>query len=151
LDQWRQTGDEKLMAWHRDIPAEREANGVRTCVARVWDIALPEVLKDLGLTPNAEDLVEVGPTEAVAILAILLHRDLAYRAEVMPKNRAEGLAAAFVAEVGGSASRFYSNMRQKELEAGNFPKTSFTDATFDAGIVALSPPLAACVWIKDED
>jgi hypothetical protein len=100
----------------------------------------------------------VAKTEAVAILTRLLHKDLAYNQPMMPLKQAAGLAELFLAPFNDSNVRFYTNIDFSEEGQKLGPDTwagpkfsPVTDATFDAGVIAIAPQRAACLWIEDED
>jgi hypothetical protein len=139
--------------WMRDIPLERDAGGVRCASAKVWGTStLSQVLLQLGFPNRPEALKEVGREKAQEILVAILSRDLAYRAEAMPRNRAEQLALEFIESQGDA--KFYSNGDWSAYVFGGgstFSWSELTDATFDAGVISVSQELACSVWVEDED
>ena len=92
---------------------------------------------------------EIERGEAERVVVELLHHDLAYQAEIMPREQAEALARDFLAAVPADA-RFYTN---GSLTAGGSPGswTPATRATFDHGVIAVSAGGSSCFWIEDED
>lgn len=119
-------------------------------VSPVAGRCLDDVARDAGLVPIGRGWVPRTREEAVRLLTVVLHRDLAYRAEQMPEHRARWLAERLVAVVGRCDARFVSN-------TADFPGadpwgwTPATTATFDTGVVAAGPELAMVCWVADED
>ena len=109
-----------------------------------------------GLSSNADGLSEVSPEKARSILEAVLHQDLAYSSEVMPRERAQALATEFVASQ-PEGVKYFSNgdwtiyFERTKAKVTQFSFTDFTQATFDAGILAVGAGFASCVWVEDED
>ena len=81
----------------------------------------------------------IDRTEARAVLVEVLHRDLAYRAELMTPARAAELADAFLEETARPGARYFT---------ADQPATA---ATFDRGVLVLADSGSACLWVEDED
>ena len=96
-----------------------------------------------GLLAPPDPLLRVDRAAAGAVLERLLWKDLAYAAEIMPRETAQRLAQGFLAAVPDGA-RFYTNGPWQQHDAVVF--SPLTEATFDAGILALWDHTAACVW-----
>jgi hypothetical protein len=88
---------------------------------------------------------------------MVLHRDMAYDAEVMPEARAAELADAFLAQF-GPGTRYFTYgtwhlppvVRPDGVVCG--PSWSpVTPATFDTGVLAIGPERSGCLWVEDED
>lgn len=74
------------------------------------------------------------------MLAAPLERDLAYQVALMTRDEALALADAYLSLLPPEA----------ELRAPPFSST-FTDATFDTGILSLHPTQSTVFWFLDED
>ena len=142
--------------WRSDIPAERDAGFVRCASASFWPgFDLAQALCVLGLPERPEALKEISSEKAQRTLAAVLARDLAYKSEAMPRERAEQLAQEFVTSQ--AAAKFYSNGDWEAYVYGGgdgpraFGWNYLTGATFDAGVIAVSAEFASCVWVEDED
>jgi len=111
-------------------------------------------LTKLGFHALSTEWREVLPHEAARILRNVLHRDLAYTAEIMPVEVAEQFAARFHA-IFSTTTRYFTNGTwgagrsvYAEQPASWSP---LTEATFDAGIVAVGKGFLALAWVEDED
>lgn len=88
---------------------------------------------------------------------MVLHRDMAYNAEVMSDARAAELADAFLSHF-GPGTRYFSNgtwhlppvVRPGRVVCGA-SWDPVTPATFDTGVLAIGPERFGCLWIEDED
>ena len=108
------------------------------------------VMESAGLAPVAE--LELTRDDALTATTEVLARDLAHRATIMAREDAEALAASFL-DCFGEAARYYTN---GELLVAQALGTSgaweaATNATFDSGIVVVSPGRAGLLWVEDED
>lgn len=141
--------------WMRDIPLEREDGMVRCAAAKLWGApSLGQVLKVLGLPKKPDALEEVSEEKAQNILEAVLARNMAYKYEAMPLERAVQLAKEFI-ESQLPNTRFLVNgdwtTYLNESKSTGFSWHNLTEATFDAGVVAVSDRLAMCIWVEDED
>jgi hypothetical protein len=109
-----------------------------------------DVARAAGVEPLERRWHEVDEKTAIRFLSALLHRDLAYRVEVMPEHRAKWLAEQFIAEFGKFNSRFATNSLDQP-DRTPFAWTSATDYTFDAGLVVMGEAGAGLYWIANED
>lgn len=82
---------------------------------------------------------EIDESEARWIIAEALHRDQAYRAELMTAAQAEQLTAEFLEQFGAQARYFTHN------------GYSVTEATFDTGVLVIGAFQSGCLWVEDED
>lgn len=134
----------------------RQARGADT-IAGVLPLAgasVVDVAACFGLSSDAACYHEIDTDEAAAVLEALLHRDLAYGVELMPATTARQLAADFIALFAGTPVRWFTNgsWGRPPVAPGVGPEWSpATDATFDAGVIALATTAAGCVWCMDED
>ena len=102
-----------------------------------------------GLQPLERAWVEVDAERAEQVLASVLHKDLAYDAELMLEHRAKWLAAEFLSRFDRHQSRFATN--RVELAEGASSWTPATDATFDTGLVIAGEAGSGLYWVADED
>lgn len=109
-----------------------------------------DVARVAGLAPLGRAWVEVDAARARQFLVSLLHKDLAYKSAVMPKHRAEWLAAEFLGAFGRFNTRFATNSEDLPDESP-FSWTSATDCTFDAGIAIIGESCSGIYWVADED
>ena len=106
----------------------------------------------------------------------VLHKDMAYGAEIMPMLLARELATQFLAEFSRASTRFFTNGEWGKppveqnvkpswfsvifaiLAARHAPRawagsswSPATSATFDTGVIVVSDQKIGCVWFQDED
>lgn len=62
-----------------------------------------------GLREDASIYRRISADEAQAVLAAVIHEDMAYGIEIVARERAEQLAAQFIAQVSPQTTRFYTN------------------------------------------
>lgn len=129
---------------------ERAAGIVRCSTTNAVGLPLAGFLSMFGLEPHEDRLLKVNAARAERLLALLLSRRFVSGAEAISISRAQQLAAAFVADVGGELAAFYTN-GPWDLEAASHSWTPLTNAVFDGGIVACGPSSAACLWIEEDD
>lgn len=107
-----------------------------------------------GLSTRPETYRQVAPSEAVAVLASAIFRDMAYEIELAPIETARQLASTFVFGFPPSGTRFFTNGTWRARSDGWSTLASWspaTKATFDAGVLVLSAHSASCLWFMDED
>lgn len=113
-----------------------------------------ETLDDVARLSGLEELgrgwVEVDERLAREFLTAILHKDLAYKVEVMPEARAHWLSEEFLRSFGEHGSRFATNIADVP-SSSPFAWTPATEFTFDAGVVVLGPAAAGLLWVADED
>jgi hypothetical protein len=86
-------------------------------VEQVWlTVLLPseaatydDVARIAGVEPLGKAWIEISGSEARTLLVGLLHRSLAYQAELMPLHRAKWLAGEFIDAFGLYGGRFATN------------------------------------------
>lgn len=108
------------------------------------------VARAAGLQPLGRAWVEVDAERAESVLAALLHKDLAYKSEVMPEHTARWLASEFLRGFGPYRSRFATNSSDMPDQMP-WSCTPATDATFDAGVVVMGEAGSGIYWVADED
>ncbi|MFZ2502758.1 MAG: hypothetical protein WAW88_08830 [Nocardioides sp.] len=113
-------------------------------------LSFDDVAGACGLEPLGRGWVELDRQRASEFLTAILHKDLAYKVEVMPEARARWLSEEFVRAFGEHGSRFATN--SADLPATfPFQWTPATAFTFDAGVVILGSAAAGLLWVADED
>ena len=140
--------------WQQVIPVER-GTGITRCLVTHVDAAssLREVLATFRLRQLPEALQAIPPEMAISTVEALLWKDLAYHAEIMPRTRAYEFARQFVYEQQTFGGKFFTNADWSHYHdcCRGFGWISFTDSTFDGGVIALGSGIATCIWIEDED
>lgn len=127
------------MAVIEDILAARRFGVVHCGVSSLTAPTIEELAREFGLRSDARCYREIDEASARQSIQRLLHHDLAYSAEVMPERQAEKLTQRFFAQFGAEAKYFTNN------------ECPVTAATFDEGVLVLSPHLSGCLWVEDED
>jgi len=124
----------QLVSGPRGADVVAQAHGFRS-IASAWD--------------------EISAADAHAIVATLLHRDLAYGQVIMPFDKAADLATQLFDLVpephtyftNGEWARSAGDSDPAELRSFN----PISDATLDSGVVCLGDGRAALFWVEDED
>jgi len=127
------------MAVSEDILIARRFGVVHCGVSSLPAPTITDLAREFGLRGDAECYREIDEASARLSIRRLLHRDLAYSAEVMPEQQAEQLTEQFLAQF-GSGARFFTN---------NWCPA--TNATFDEGVLVMGPDHSGCLWVEDED
>jgi hypothetical protein len=73
---------------------------------------LDDIARIAGLEPLGHAWVEVDADRARQFLVAILHKDLAYKREMMTEHRAEWLAGEFLRSFGKFNSRFATKQRR---------------------------------------
>jgi hypothetical protein len=141
----------------KDIVAERDAGAVRCGLSGMASPSVAEIAREFGLCDDAALYEEIGEIDARRLMRVVLHRDMAYGAEIMSEARATGLADAFVA-LFDPGTRYFTNGTWYVPSviaadgSGHGPEwRSATDATFDTGVIAIGSARSGCFWVEDED
>ncbi len=131
-----------------ELRARRTVGGVHVGV--IDAAPLPAVATAFALRPATSTYRRIDREEAGRLLTRLLHRDLAYDAEIMPLADARRLAKELLALV-PDAELFTNRSFGKAPGEAVLAWDPATDATFDTGVIALGPTRSLCVWVEDED
>jgi len=78
---------------------------------------------------------------------------MAYGSKIMCYEQAKVLANKFIKQ-NDIRSKIYTNSEWSNSIDGEYVLRSWSpgsSATFNAGIIILSPDSAACLWVEDED
>lgn len=133
---------------YQDLMLARRVGELRCSVISECTGELERVLQKVGLRPEASLLLEIGQEKATSIVRDLLWKDLAYRMECMPYEKAEKWASELLEPYRHAQSRYYSNL----AGADPLDDTRLTDAIVDGGvIVSLGESLYFCFWVEDND
>ena len=140
-----------------DIIAARDHGAVRCGLSSQRSPAVPELAREFGLRDQPSCYKEIDEEAARHLIGLVLQRDLAYNAEVMPGASAVELADRFLAQF-GPGTRYFSNgtwhLPSIVRADGVIHGASWdpvTAATFDTGVLAIGPQCSGCLWVEDED
>lgn len=106
---------------------------------------------EFGLAPDPASYREIEAATARRLIELILHRDLAYHAEIMPAARAAELADRFLASFGTDGVHYFTNGNCAEQGGRNWSWNPVTAATFDTGVLVVGPRRCGCLWVEDED
>jgi hypothetical protein len=139
----------------KTIKSSRNAN-VECHIVSLTKNSWPNALSKAGLDPKeADNLIELPKNEAEQLLSMVLHKELAYRSEVMAKGLADSLSQKLIATYHiPNESKYYSNGHWKDYYFGSNVVNwwiPMTKATFDAGIIIKNKDMFVSVWVQDED
>lgn len=129
----------------------RSATQVWVTISASEDVkSFDDVARLVGLEPLGRGWVDGDDARARRFLAGLLHRDLAYKSEVMPSSTADWLAGEFLGVFGLHGARFATNSRDLPHEFP-FSWTPATGYAFDAGLAVIGRSVCGLYWVADED
>lgn len=140
-----------------DIKSKRTC-GLVHCGYLPQSAPLPNVASSFSLSPDVSNYRQIVKSEALEILTLILHKDLAYDGEIMPEESAAALSTTFLQGFEDGSASFFTNTDYTRKD-GIFGKqsrlgptwNSVTKATFDAGVIVISKTQCACLWVEDED
>ncbi|BDU22194.1 hypothetical protein DYGSA30_36510 [Dyella sp. GSA-30] len=112
-----------------------------------------------GLFPSEDIYVEIDAEMARSVLKEVFAYDMPHHLEMMPPERAKTLASAFVDAFAGEGATYFSNGDFGRWGAANLPEGMIlastamqaTEATFEVGVLVITPHRIACAWVMDED
>jgi hypothetical protein len=113
--------------------------------------SIPELAREFDLRDAIECYREIDATAARRLIQSILHRDLAYCAEIMSLDRAGELTEQFLNQFGTENVRFWTNGTFHELRESGAAWNPVTAATFDTGVLVIGPHCSGCFWVEDED
>src|SRR3954452_120781 len=137
-----------------EIAKARKCGQIRFHAVYQYPVDLNRILAMCYLKPEAERLLQISRDEAVRVLVCWLHRDAAYKSELMSADLALSLAESFVREFTDETSRFFTNGRWHDSER---PQNwqPLTESVFDGGVLIESgrgnDTRHVCIWFEDED
>ncbi|WP_154223030.1 hypothetical protein [Marinicella rhabdoformis] len=110
-------------------------------------------LKRLGFNDIPDELwIEINRLDAKRLLTDCLAHDLAYQINIMPEQKAQELASAFL-KCFDKDTAFLTNQTHNfdNIGKGFLSWEPITNATFDTGIIAVKEGVVGILWVKDED
>jgi hypothetical protein len=131
--------------------------GVTHCgVSSQASPSISELAAEFGLAGDPANFREIDTHTARRLAQLVLNRDMAYNAEIIPADRAAELADQFLAQFGTDGVRFYTNgtfheARGPKLTWAGASWDPVTAATFDTGVLVIGPRCSGCLWVEDED
>jgi hypothetical protein len=145
------------MAVSDDIIRERACGIVHCALSSRPSQTVPELAREFGLRDDPACYKAIDEHAAHRLVRLILHKDLAYQAEVMPEARAVELANLFLQQF-GSGARYYTNgtfhEERRQVSEAVWSGASWdpvTQATFDTGVLVIAPRCSGCLWVEDED
>lgn len=95
--------------------------------------------------------LELSAEEARAALGFFAADTMVMTHGSAPSARTLEIVAAGVARL-GSRARFFSNgLWHARAITNPFTWTGISDATFDGGVIGMSPDIAFILWVEEED
>ncbi len=137
------------MAVVDDILAERDCGVVHCGLSRFAHEDITELAREFGLRDDPSAFTPIIASDAVALVASILHKDMAYGHPMMAEGGAGELAERFLEQFGGEAT-VYSN-GWTGWETGSTGWIPATGATFDTGVLVIGDGRSGCIWVEDED
>jgi hypothetical protein len=137
-----------------DAIRRARTKGKLYCGAVASAQSAPGLAASFGLSADPACYREIDADMARAIVAGVLHRDLAYGTRLIPLSEAEELAAEFVQRFGHQACRYFTNAEFKHDAGAGLVLVRWnpaTTATYDTGVLAVGSTESGCVWVADED
>ncbi len=107
-------------------------------------------VEQLGYSSLGADWKQINRQEAQNIISFVMKKDLAYSHILMTLQESEEISQKFFDFFPGNCS-FLTNASFMNNYSGMTAWNSITDATFDTGIVIVSPNRIGILWAKDED
>jgi hypothetical protein len=104
-----------------------------------------------GFTSFGNSWEPISRGDVLRIWTRILHRDLAYNAEIMPESDAESLAARFFALFDPESAIYLTNCVAAKLDKSGFTWNPITAATFDIGAIVMDANNIGLIWVEDED
>jgi hypothetical protein len=141
------------------ITAYRIFGKIRCGLSSLSSPTVPELAREFGLLDDAACYQDIDEADAHRLIQMLLHRDMAYNAEIMPLSRAVDLTDQFLSHF-SLGTRYFSNGHWDLQSAkptddligrANPNWHPVTSATFDTGVLAIGPEQSGCLWVEDED
>ncbi|MBW4490496.1 MAG: hypothetical protein KME12_22180 [Trichocoleus desertorum ATA4-8-CV12] len=133
-----------------EINAARDCGVTHCHIIEVEPTPLTEIVPKFGLVFTPDTYQEISKAQAEAVAKRVLHRDLAYDAEIMTETEAQALVNQFLDCFDEENAEYYTNgdYYSEEVSHGWNPATA---ATFDTGILVIGKSRVGCLWVEDED
>ncbi len=138
------------------IIAARNVGLIHCGLSAHLSASLSQLAAEFGLAPEPANYREIDAASARWLMELILNRDMAYNAEIMPADCAGELADKFLSQFRGQGTRFFTNggfheTRGSKLTWSDASWNPVTQATFDTGVLILGPQCSGCLWVEDED
>jgi hypothetical protein len=149
-------GDSRV-AISEEIIVARNCGFVRCGLSEMTAPTVTQLACEFGLRDDVRIYKEIDASKAELLIRKILHKDMAYRSEIMPAEQSAKLADRFVRQFGSHAryftnGTFYEEYKQVSSTVSTGPSWDpATEATFDTGVLAIGPEVSGCLWIEDED
>lgn len=132
----------------------RKARG--GCIADTINIGVESVesaAKLFHLSDKVGIYKMIEKAEALELLKVVLHKDMAYGVKIMSSVKASNLAEELIGQFGEDAVYYSNGDYGKPRKNSNVGAswTPATEATFDTGVIVISNSAVSCVWFADED
>lgn len=139
-----------------EIIAARNCGVVHCGLSSHVSLSLSQLASEFELAPEPANYREIDAASARWLMEMILNQDMAYNAEIMPADRARGLADRFLSQFREQEARFFTNgsfheKRGPKLTWSGVSWNPATQATFDTGVLILGPQCSGCLWVEDED
>lgn len=152
---WGCRAEVGLMSVVDAIISERHCGQVHCGISCSPCPPLEGLARDFNLRDDPSAFQEIDEQSARTLAWLILHRDLAYGVE---PGACVHLANEFLDHFGGSSARYFTNgLVPRSCEPGMTGSesgtgwTPVTAATFDTGVLVISPLCSGCLWVEDED
>ena len=133
-----------------EIKTARDCGVTHCHIIEVEPMPLTELVPRFGLVFTPDAYREISKAQAETVAKRVLHRDLAYDAEIMTEPEAQALANRFFDCFDEENAQYYTN-GDYYSDGSNHSWTPATDATFDTGILVIGKSRTGCLWVEDED
>lgn len=107
-------------------------------------------VSQMGCVGLGDNWKEIPQDAAKKILERVLTKDLAYSSEIMAIEEAESFSDKMFNFFQNSC-KFFTNAVFTDNYSALSAWDSLTEATFDTGIIIVSPTMIGMLWVKDED
>jgi hypothetical protein len=104
-----------------------------------------------GFRGLAEGWIAIPEEAARELVTHILHKDLAYMLEVMPRAEATTLADAFIAAVPEPCTYLTNATWDVAPEVKLTSWDPVSESTFDAGVICVGAEAIVLIWVEDED
>lgn len=113
-------------------------------------LLINKFVTQLGYSDIGNGWKQINQKEAQKILNSILTKDLAYSGDLMSSTDAQKQLKRFISFFSEN-SRFFTNAIFNQNYSGLRSWSSITGATFDTGVVVVSPDRIGILWVQDED
>ena len=134
-----------------DILKGRNTGLIRICfVTQSPRSSLSDAARQMGLNADPATYQSLSSDQAISIITWILHKDIAYRQELIPADLARKRALSLVESLPPSAVFYFNGHAPDDLNI-SLGWNPATNATFDGGVIALCGEFCFGIWVEDED